>query len=91
VVRRIELDAVVGGLLAEAQDDGARRVLLDGLQDEVGDAEQRVDGRALVVGDRLGQRVEGAVEQRGGVDGEQRTRHRPVILRGLHARAARAA
>jgi hypothetical protein len=88
VVGRVELDAVVGGLLAEAQDHGPGRVLLDGLEHEVGDAEQRVDRRALVIGDGLGQRVEGAVEQRGRVDGEQRTGHRHVILWGLHARTA---
>jgi hypothetical protein len=63
VVGGVELDAVVRGLLAEAQHDRPRRVLLDGLEHEVRDAEQRVDRRAGVVGDRLGQRVEGAVEQ----------------------------
>ena len=43
VVAGEELDAVVGGVGAEAEDDGARLVLLDLAQDQVRVAEQRVD------------------------------------------------
>ena len=75
VVGRVELDAVVRRLGAEAQDDGARRLALDDLEDEVGRAEQRVDGPPAGVGDGLGQREERAVQQRGAVDGEQRRGH----------------
>ena len=54
VVAGVELDPVGRRLLAEAQDDRARVVDLDRLEDEVRDAEQRVDrvpsGPVIVLG-----------------------------------------
>jgi hypothetical protein len=68
VVGGIRLLAVFGGLGAEAEHHGARRVLLHAPQHLVDGAEQRVDGIALRVGDRVGQRIERAVEAGGCVD-----------------------
>ena len=76
VVVRVRLDAVLGGLGPEAEHHGARRVLLDAPQGLVGRAEQRVDRHPVVVGDRVGQRVEGAVQEVGSVGDEQGLRHR---------------
>ncbi len=75
VVAREVVRAVGRGLRAEAEDDRARGVRLDGLQDEVRAAEQRVDGLPLRVLDRVREREERAVEQRRRVDGEQRGGH----------------
>ena len=69
VVAVEQLDAVVGGVGAEAEHHRARGVLLDLAQDEVGGAEQRVDRQAVLALDRVRQRVEGAEQHRGGVDG----------------------
>ena len=55
---------------AEAEDDGARVVVGDHAEDHVERAEQGVDRLAVLVRDRVGQRVEGAVEQMGGVRDE---------------------
>ena len=91
VVGRIGRRAVGRGLRAEAEDDGPRVVLLDGLQQQVGRSEQRVDRPAVGVGDRLRQGEERAVEQRRRVDGEQRGGHeRPLCQpRRLDRRTAR--
>ena len=69
MVGLVQLDAVVGGVGPEAHRDGARLVQLDLPQKDVRGAEQRVDRLAGRVGDRLRQRVEGAEEERWGVDG----------------------
>ena len=75
VVAVVELHAVVGGVRAEAEHDGARLVLLDLAQHQVRGAEQGVDGLAVRALDGVGQRVEGAEQHRGGVDDEQGTGH----------------
>jgi hypothetical protein len=75
VVGRERLDAVLARLGAEAEHDGARVVLLHAPQDLVDGAEQRVDRVAVVVGDRVGQREERAVEQRRGVADQQGLGH----------------
>ena len=67
VVRRVELGAVVGGLLPEAAHDRARLVALDAPQELVDRAQQGVDRPAVAVRDRIGQREERAVEQVRGV------------------------
>ena len=69
VVAVEQLDAVVGGVRPEAEHHRARGVLLDLAQDQVGGAEQRVDGLAVLALDRIRQRVEGAEQHRGRVDG----------------------
>ena len=76
VVWLVELGAVGGRLLAEAQHDGAGRTSFELEQDQVGRAEQGVHRPALAVGDRIRQGVEGAEEQRRSVDDEQRVAHR---------------
>jgi acyl dehydratase len=74
VVAREQLLAVDGRLRAVAQDDRARVVALDRLEDEVRRAQQGV-ARALVgPGDRARQREERPEEQVRPVDGEQRAR-----------------
>jgi len=75
VVGGERLHAVLARLGAEAEDDGPRVVLLHAPQDLVDRAEQRVDRVAVVVGDRVGQSEEGAVEQRRGVADQQRLGH----------------
>ena len=77
MVVRVGLHAVVGGLLAEAHDDGARLVLLDAPERHVHRADQRVDRPALRALDRVGQREEAAVEQSGGVAQQERSGHGP--------------
>ena len=75
VVAVEQLDAVLGGVDAEAHDHRARLVQLDLAQHDVDRAEQRVDRPPVVVGDRLRQRVERPVQERGSVDDEQRACH----------------
>ena len=68
VVAVEQLDAVVGGIGAEAEHDGPRVVLLDLPQHEVRGAEQGVDRRVAPALDRLRQGVEGAEEHGRRVD-----------------------
>jgi hypothetical protein len=70
VIRRVQLGAVVRGLLSEAAHDRARLVALDAPEQLVDGAEQRVDRPVVGALDRVGQREEAAVEQMGRV-GEQ--------------------
>ena len=77
VVGGIGLHAVLARLGAEAPDNRARVVLLHAPQDLVDRAEQRVDGMAVVVGDRVRQREEGAIEHGGAVDDKQGFGTRP--------------
>ena len=70
VVAVEQLHAVVGGVGAEAEHHGARLVLLHLAQDQVRGAEQRVHRLPVRALDRVGQRVEGAEQHRGGVDNE---------------------
>jgi hypothetical protein len=73
VVAGVQLDPVGRGFGAEAHDHGARRMALDGLQHEVRATQQSVDRVSVAVGYRARQREERAVQQRGGVDGDQRS------------------
>jgi hypothetical protein len=73
VVAAVELHPILRRLGAEADHHGPRGVGLDGGEDEVGRAEQGVDGLAVGARDGLGEGEEGAVKQRRGVDREQRT------------------
>ncbi len=68
VVGRVELGPVGGGVGTEAEHDGARLAGLGLLEDQVRRAEQRVDRVAVGALDRVGERVERAVEHRGGVN-----------------------
>jgi hypothetical protein len=71
VVRLVELLAVVRRLLAEADDNRPRRVVLDHAQDQVGRPEKRVHGAAVGTLDRLREREERPEEDRVAVDYEQ--------------------
>ena len=73
--RREQLGPVGGGVGPEAEDDRTRLVHFDLAQDQVGGAEQRVDRLPVGADDRFRQRVEGAEQHRGGVDGEERRAH----------------
>jgi hypothetical protein len=75
VVAGVELRPVGRGIGAEAHDDRARPVLLDHAHHHVRAPQQPVDGVAVVVRDRLGQREEATEEERRGVDDEQRAGH----------------
>ena len=79
VVGGVELGPVGGGVGPEAEDDGARLVQFDLAQDQVGGPQQRVDRPPVRPDDLVGQRVEGAEEHRGRIDGKQRARHAPLI------------
>jgi hypothetical protein len=56
------------GLLAETDDDSARRVILDDSEDQVRGAQQRVDRLAVGALDRARQREERAEEDRVAID-----------------------
>ena len=75
VVGGVEVDPVGGGVGSEAEGDRARIVFFDLLEDQVRRAEQGVDRLSVGALDRVGQGVEGAVEHRGQVDGEQGLGH----------------
>ena len=71
VVGGEQLGPVGGGVGAEAEDDRPRPVRLDLAQDQVGGAEQSVDGLPVGSLDRLRQRVEGPKQHRRRVHGEE--------------------
>ena len=77
VVAREQLDAVVGGVLAEGHHDRARVVGGDLLEHHVDAAEQRVHRPSLGALDRARQRVVRAEQQRRRVDDQQRGSGRP--------------
>jgi hypothetical protein len=68
VVGLVQLLAVMRGLLAETDDDSARRVILDDSEDQVRGAQQRVDRLAVGALDRARQREERAEEDRVAID-----------------------
>jgi hypothetical protein len=74
-------------LLSEADDDRARRLVLDHAQDQVRGAQQRVDRAAVRALDRRGQGKEGAEEDRVAVDYEQRS-DGPYEIRSVGAGAS---
>ena len=76
VVGGIELDPVGGGVGADAEDHRPRLALLDLAEDQVGAAEQRVDGLALRILDRGRQRV----EARKSIDGRSTTSSGPATV-----------
>ena len=75
VVRREQLDPVRSRLGAEAHHDRPRAEVRGDPQQKVDRAEQRVDRLPVEPEDRVGQRVERAVEHVRRVDGDQRTGH----------------
>ena len=91
MVGRVGGRAVRRRLGPGGQHHGARRVALDDPEQEVGGAQQGVDGAVVGAADRPGQREEGAVQERGGVDGEERGGHRAAHRTAARptARAAR--
>ncbi len=81
VVGGIQLGPVGGGLGAEADDDRPRAAVGGDPQDQVDGAQQRVDGVAVGVGDRVRQREERAIQDERAVDREQRSGHAPEAIR----------
>ena len=86
VVGGVELGPVGGGVGPEAEDDGARPVDLDLSRIRLAVPSSALTGFPSRPDDRARQRVEGAEQHRGRVDGEQGRGHRRLIA-GLTGRA----